>query len=77
MDIKKGDIFYMFSDGFRDQFGGPENKKFMIDPFYKLLLNIHENEINKQEEILDKTLSDWMNGCEQIDDILVMGIKVE
>ncbi len=77
IDIKKGDVLYMFSDGFRDQFGGPENRKFMIDRFYKLLLKIHENEMNEQKEILDKTLSDWMHGGEQIDDILIMGIKID
>ncbi len=77
IDIKKGDVIYMFSDGFRDQFGGPEDKKFMIDRFYKLLLSIHENEMNEQKEILDKTLLDWMHGVEQIDDILIMGMKID
>ena len=77
MDIKIGDVLYMFTDGFRDQFGGPENKKFMINRFYKLLFNIYENEMNEQKEILDKTLFDWMNGDEQIDDILVMGVKID
>ena len=77
LDIKKGDILYMSSDGFRDQFGGPKKKKFTRSRFHDLLLDIHENEMNEQKEILDKTLSDWMHGYEQIDDILVMGIKID
>ncbi|MCK5170018.1 MAG: serine/threonine-protein phosphatase, partial [Bacteroidales bacterium] len=77
MDIKIGDILYMFSDGFRDQFGGSKRKKFTGNRFHDLLLDIHENEMDEQKEILDKTLSDWMHGGEQIDDILVMGIKID
>ena len=77
LDIKKGDVLYMFSDGFSDQFGGSKDKKFMINRFNKLLLNIHENEMNEQKKILDKTLSDWMQNNDQIDDMLVMGIKID
>ncbi len=77
LDIKKGDILYMSSDGFKDQFGGPQKKKFTRTRFHDLLLDIHENEMDKQKEIIDKTLNDWMHGYEQIDDILVMGIKIE
>lgn len=77
IDIKNGDVLYISSDGFSDQFGGPKNKKFMSDRFHNLLLDIHENEMDEQKKILDKTLSDWMHGNEQIDDILVMGIKIE
>ncbi len=77
LDIKKGDVLYMSSDGFRDQFGGSKRKKFMSDRFRDLLMDIHENEMDKQKEMLHKALSDWMQGNEQIDDILVMGIKIE
>ena len=76
VDIQKGDLLYIFSDGYADQFGGPKGKKFMFGKFKKLLLSIHEKEMAEQKTILDNTLKDWMKGYEQIDDICVMGVRV-
>ncbi|GAL87081.1 serine/threonine protein kinase [Sporocytophaga myxococcoides] len=68
---------YMFSDGYVDQFGGPESKKFMIKNLKDLLLKIHREPFNKQKDILNKTIEEWKGTKEkQIDDILVMGMKV-
>jgi len=77
-DIKLeiGDTFYIFSDGYMDQKGGPDNKKFMSKNFKNLLLEIHEQPMYDQKKILDKTLSDWMGNNSQIDDILVVGVRV-
>lgn len=76
IDLQKGDCLYMFSDGYADQFGGPNGKKFMSGKFRKLLCEISPNPMNSQHEILDKTIEEWKNGTEQVDDILVMGIRI-
>jgi len=75
--------FYMFSDGYQDQFGGPAGKKFMKGHLKKLLLEIHTKPMEEQKQILDETITQWMaqSGPDakvesQIDDILVMGFKV-
>ena len=76
IQLKEGDQLYMFSDGFADQFGGPDCKKFKYKPFKELLLKNSLLKMEEQKTILDKTLSDWMGNFEQIDDILVLGIKI-
>ena len=77
-DIKLeiGDTFYIFSDGFIDQKGGPEQKKFMSKKFKSLLIEIHDRPLFDQKNILEKTLTDWMGTQSQIDDILVVGVRV-
>jgi len=72
---KKGDIFYMISDGFSDQIGGPEGRKYYKKRFKELLVEIHKAPIKKQEEILNNTFEEWKGTKKQIDDVLVMGIK--
>ena len=74
--LQNGDMLYAFSDGYPDQFGGPQGKKFMIRNFKKLLSSIHTEDVNEQKSILVKTLDDWMADYSQIDDILVMGVRV-
>jgi serine phosphatase RsbU (regulator of sigma subunit) len=76
IDLNKGDILYTFTDGFEDQFGGPENKKFLIKKLRTLLCDIHPKPLSEQKTILEKTLKGWMGNNFQVDDILVMGIKV-
>ncbi len=75
IEYKDDDIFYLFSDGYKDQFGGEFNKKFLRNQFYNLLTSIHTLEMEKQKEILEKTLIDWMKDNLQTDDITVMGIR--
>lgn len=75
-DIQKEDIFYLFTDGFPDQKGGPNKKKFYYAPFKELLFSIHHLNLNDQEVVLDKTITTWADGKEQIDDILLMGIRI-
>jgi serine phosphatase RsbU (regulator of sigma subunit) len=74
--LAKGDMIYMYSDGYADQFGGPEEKKFKSCSFRELLLKIHNDPLEKQKQILDKTISEWQGNLNQIDDILVIGIRV-
>jgi serine phosphatase RsbU (regulator of sigma subunit) len=69
--------FYMFSDGYADQFGGTEDSKFKSANLKKLLLKIHEKPMDEQRSILDETIENWKNGQEQIDDILVVGFRLE
>lgn len=76
IDIQKGDCFYLFSDGYEDQFGGPENKKFMAKKFEELLREISPLPVNDQKKMLIERLSAWMGTNEQVDDILVIGIKL-
>ncbi len=71
-----GDSVYMFSDGYIDQFGGSQNRKFRMQPFKDLLLNIQNNTMNEQKEILNSSLEDWKGQDEQTDDILVLGVKL-
>ncbi len=71
-----GDTIYMFSDGFVDQFGGPKGKKFKYDQFRKLLLNIQNQSMEAQKLLLNKAISEWKGDLEQVDDILVIGMKV-
>ena len=75
-DLQKGDMLYAFSDGYPDQFGGPQSKKFMIRNFKRLLFSVHNKDLKTQKSILDSTLNDWMSNTNQIDDIIVMGIRI-
>lgn len=75
-ELQKGDVLYMFSDGYVDQIGGPENKKFFATPFRELLQSIHQLEEDEQKKILDETIIKWKGNKSQIDDILVIGIRI-
>ena len=75
INIKEGDTFYMFSDGYADQFGGEKGKKFMLKRFQQLLINAYDYSLKGQGELLDKNIEQWKNGTEQVDDILVIGIR--
>jgi serine phosphatase RsbU (regulator of sigma subunit) len=75
INLQDGDIIYLFSDGYPDQFGGPQNKKFMYNRFRNLLLRVSGMSMNEQKETLRSEIISWMNDQVQIDDILVMGVK--
>jgi serine phosphatase RsbU (regulator of sigma subunit) len=76
VDIQSKDMIYSFSDGYPDQFGGPQQKKFMVKNFKNVLSNIHTKQVKEQKTILEKTLHEWMAETDQVDDILVIGIRV-
>jgi phosphoserine phosphatase RsbU/P len=76
IDIIEGDSLYLFSDGYPDQFGGPDNKKFMFRRFVELLLEVNDMSMDEQKELLKKRLDEWRGEEEQVDDILVIGIKI-
>jgi serine phosphatase RsbU (regulator of sigma subunit) len=73
--LREGDILYLFSDGYADQFGGPENKKFMYRRLRHILLTISKYPLLDQERILDETITSWMDGHDQIDDMMILGVK--
>ena len=75
-ELQKGDCVYIFTDGFADQFGGPKGKKFKYKQFEELLLMHHQKPMEEQKQILEKTINDWIGMLEQIDDILVIGIRI-
>jgi ligand-binding sensor domain-containing protein/serine phosphatase RsbU (regulator of sigma subunit) len=73
--LQQQDMIYLFSDGFADQFGGEEGSKYKAKPFKRLLQRISTEAIEKQEELLELELKRWMGKMDQVDDILVMGIR--
>ena len=75
INVEKGDCFYLFSDGYADQFGGPKGKKFMTKHVGEMLQGISHLPMSEQGRIVKKTIQDWMKGNDQIDDILMAGIK--
>jgi len=75
MIILPGDIMYLFSDGYSDQFGGPANKKFMYRRFRHLLLTIHKFPLEEQKSIINDSIEVWKNGHDQVDDMIVIGIR--
>jgi len=76
IDLEPGDTFYLFSDGFIDQKGGKDNKRYMSKGFKSLLLEIQDQSMPDQKGILDKKLGDWMGSNSQTDDIMVIGVRV-
>jgi len=75
MEFQENDLIYLFSDGFVDQIGGPERKTFRSKYFKELLVDIHEESLDKQKDVLEKTYEEWKGDMDQIDDILIMGIQ--
>jgi sigma-B regulation protein RsbU (phosphoserine phosphatase) len=76
IELHEGDCFYLSSDGYADQFGGPDNKKFMFKRYEELLMEIHNEPMEVQRDILQKRLTEWRGKNDQVDDILVIGIRV-
>jgi serine phosphatase RsbU (regulator of sigma subunit)/ligand-binding sensor domain-containing protein len=76
IDIFKGDSIYLFSDGFADQFGGPEGKKFSYGKFRKQLIDLAGKPMKEQKEVLKKSVEEWMGTNSQVDDIIVFGFKI-
>lgn len=76
IDTQKNDMFYLFSDGYADQFGGEKGKKLMLKRFKKYLLNVSQLELGKQEENLKRIYNDWKAGFDQVDDVLVIGVRI-
>ena len=76
IEIKSGDSLYIFSDGYADQFGGNKGKKFMYKKFRDLLISMQDRPMEEQGKLLDSTIEKWKGDYEQVDDILVIGVKI-
>ena len=76
ISMETGDTFYIFSDGFANQTGGERGKRLMSNKFKELLLEINDQSMYEQKEFLDRKLKQWMGDNPQMDDILVIGVRV-
>lgn len=76
LQLSKGDIIYMFSDGYSDQFGGPMGKKFKMIRLKNLLQDIHQKPMDEQCMHVKNTFNLWKENYDQVDDVLFMGIKI-
>ncbi len=77
--LNKGDCIYTFTDGYADQFGGPgggEGKKYMYKQFENVLLTNHKKDFTLQKQILETEIDKWKGNLEQVDDILVIGVRI-
>ncbi|MBL7884002.1 MAG: SpoIIE family protein phosphatase [Bacteroidia bacterium] len=76
ISLNDNDILYTFSDGYADQFGGPNGKKFKYKQMQELFLSIAHLPLNEQKSIIDATFYSWKQNIEQVDDVCVVGIKI-
>jgi serine phosphatase RsbU (regulator of sigma subunit) len=76
IQLKKGDTLYMFSDGFADQFGGEDGRKYLIKRFRQLLKLIHKESMEHQKEVLENEYIVWKGEFDQVDDILIIGLRI-
>lgn len=76
IEVKQGDILYLYTDGYADQFGGEKGKKFKYKTLNNLLLSIHTLNLDDQAEALNQKFNSWRDKLDQVDDVLVVGIKI-
>jgi serine phosphatase RsbU (regulator of sigma subunit) len=76
-DLQTGDLIYMFTDGFADQFGGPDGKKLKYKKFQEYLISITELSMQEQKNFLKSKFEEWRGSSEQTDDVCVVGIKID
>jgi serine phosphatase RsbU (regulator of sigma subunit) len=75
-NLQSGDMVYTLTDGFPDQFGGPNGKKFKYKQLEELLMSIADETLESQKQKLDEVFENWKGGLEQVDDVCVIGIRV-
>jgi serine phosphatase RsbU (regulator of sigma subunit) len=76
IDLQKGDSFYLYTDGYADQFGGEKGKKFKHKSLNQLLEEVNPLPLVKQHDVLTRTFDSWKGNLEQVDDVLIIGIKI-
>ena len=76
IEIQEGDMLYSFSDGYQDQFGGENASKFMIKKLKNLMVEVSHLPLDEQKKIFDATITQWKGSHDQIDDILLIGVKI-
>ncbi|UCG28755.1 MAG: SpoIIE family protein phosphatase [Bacteroidales bacterium] len=75
-DLESGDSVYIFSDGYADQFGGPEGKKFKYQSLRNIFIENNHLTMQEQRKILDKTFEEWKGNLPQVDDVVIVGFKL-
>jgi serine phosphatase RsbU (regulator of sigma subunit) len=76
VELQSGDALYLYTDGFADQFGGPKGKKFKYKQLNELLLSIKDSSLPDQKDKLESAFTNWQGNQEQVDDVLIIGIKI-
>jgi hypothetical protein len=76
LQLNKGDILYLFTDGYADQFGGARGKKFKYKQLGDLLVSIHQKPVKLQRDLLDKAFEEWRGVHDQVDDVCIIGIRI-
>lgn len=76
LDVQKGDVIYLYTDGYADQFGGPKGKKFKYKQLNELLLSNMQQPLSVQREILHEAFEKWRGSLEQVDDVCLIGIRI-
>ena len=74
--VQEGDMLYLFSDGFSDQFGGPQGKKFKVRRFKEMLREVHTFPVDQQYKMISERLKQWIGDLEQVDDIVLLGVRI-
>ncbi|MEO5643077.1 MAG: 7TM diverse intracellular signaling domain-containing protein [Bacteroidia bacterium] len=77
VQLMPGDIIYTFTDGYADQFGGPKGKKFKLSQLKEKLLSICEKPMSEQKDMIEKNFEEWKGELEQVDDVLIVGVKIK
>jgi serine phosphatase RsbU (regulator of sigma subunit) len=77
IELLKEDVLYLYTDGYADQFGGPKGKKFKYKQLDELLLSIVNKPLSEQSNLLSEKFNDWKGNLEQVDDVCLIGIKIE
>lgn len=76
VELQKGDSIYIFSDGYVDQFGGENGKKFKLKMFKEVILSIQDKPMKEQKQHLKETIEKWRGNLNQVDDMLIIGVKI-
>lgn len=76
VELKEGDVLYLFTDGYADQFGGEKGKKLKYKPFKQILLDLQELPLAQQKEKLDQLFDQWKGDYEQVDDVCIIGVRI-
>lgn len=77
IDLQQGDTIYLFSDGYIDQFGGTRGKKLKARAFRDILISVQDKTMQEQKRIIDSTFEQWKGSLEQIDDVCIIGVRVQ
>jgi serine phosphatase RsbU (regulator of sigma subunit) len=76
IQLQKRDVFFLFTDGYADQFGGEKGKKFKYKKMQEFLFANASHSMKEQKQILNNTFDEWKSHLEQVDDVLVIGVRV-